>query len=73
MELKDRPRRLRGNAVLRKMVRETRVDKSALVYPMFVMEGENKAIPPNSTTPYEPMGTISIQVTTFHSLTPIGL
>ena len=42
MELKDRPRRLRGNAVLRKMVRETRVDKSALVYPMFVMEGENK-------------------------------
>lgn len=42
MELKNRPRRLRGNAVLRKMVRETRVDKSALVYPMFVMEGENK-------------------------------
>lgn len=36
-----RPRRLRSNAVLRKMVRETRVDKSSLVYPMFVVEGEN--------------------------------
>lgn len=42
MELINRPRRLRGNAVLRKMVRETRMDKSSLVYPMFVMEGENK-------------------------------
>lgn len=42
MELINRPRRLRGNTVLRKMVRETRMDKSSLVYPMFVMEGENK-------------------------------
>ncbi|NBH74079.1 porphobilinogen synthase [Clostridiaceae bacterium] len=37
----QRPRRLRGNAVLRKMVRETRVDKSSLVYPVFVREGEH--------------------------------
>lgn len=37
----QRPRRLRGNAILRKMVRETRVDKSSLVYPIFVREGEN--------------------------------
>ncbi len=36
-----RPRRLRGNAVLRKMVRETRMDKSSLVYPLFIVEGEN--------------------------------
>lgn len=35
----QRPRRLRGNAILRKMVRETRVDKSSLVYPVFVREG----------------------------------
>ena len=35
-----RPRRLRENAVIRKMVRETRLDKSSLVYPIFVMEGE---------------------------------
>ena len=42
MELVNRPRRLRSSAVLRKMVRETRMDKSSLVYPMFVMEGENK-------------------------------
>ena len=31
-----RPRRLRGNEILRKMVRETRVDKSSLIYPVFV-------------------------------------
>lgn len=41
MELITRPRRLRGNEVLRKMVRETRMDASSLVYPMFVIEGEN--------------------------------
>lgn len=34
-----RPRRLRNGAVLRKMVRETRMDKSSLIYPMFVREG----------------------------------
>ena len=42
MDLTIRPRRLRTSAKLRKMVRETRMDKSALVYPMFVMDGENK-------------------------------
>lgn len=36
----QRPRRLRGNVFLRKMVRETRMDKSSLIYPMFVREGE---------------------------------
>lgn len=41
MELINRPRRLRGNGMLRKMVRETRMDKSSLVYPMFVVEGSN--------------------------------
>ena len=35
-----RPRRLRQNEALRKMVRETRIDKSSLIYPMFVREGE---------------------------------
>ncbi len=34
-----RPRRLRQNPVLRKMVRETRMDASSLIYPMFVREG----------------------------------
>lgn len=47
MELSIRPRRLRANPILRKMVRETRMDKSSLVYPLFVTEGKNKkeAIP----------------------------
>lgn len=39
MELIKRPRRLRGWETLRKMVRETRMDKSSLIYPLFVMEG----------------------------------
>ncbi len=42
MELTIRPRRLRGSETLRKIVRETRVDKSALIYPLFVMDGENR-------------------------------
>ena len=41
MELIKRPRRLRSNTALRKMVRETRVDKSSLIYPIFIAEGEN--------------------------------
>lgn len=36
-----RPRRLRGSETLRRMVRETRMDKSSLIYPMFVREGLN--------------------------------
>ena len=40
MDMKIRPRRLRTKETLRKMVRETRVDKASLIYPMFVIEGE---------------------------------
>lgn len=36
-----RPRRLRVNDGMRRMVRETRMDKSSLIYPMFVKEGKN--------------------------------
>ncbi|MCD8022852.1 MAG: porphobilinogen synthase, partial [Lachnospiraceae bacterium] len=39
MDLNIRPRRLRSSVVLRKMVRETRVDASSLIYPIFVKEG----------------------------------
>ena len=42
MELFHRPRRLRNGEILRKMVRETRMDKSSLIYPTFVVEGENR-------------------------------
>ncbi len=41
MDLSNRPRRLRSSQHLRKMVRETRMDPSSLIYPMFVMEGSN--------------------------------
>lgn len=37
--MRIRPRRLRYGETLRKMVRETRVDPSSLIYPMFVKEG----------------------------------
>ncbi len=42
-----RPRRLRGSETIRKMVRETRVDKSSLIYPVFVKDGTGlrEAIP----------------------------
>lgn len=41
MDMLVRPRRLRGNQTVRKMVRETRIDKASLIYPMFVIDGEN--------------------------------
>lgn len=41
MEMTIRPRRLRKSETLRKMVRETRIDKSSLIYPLFVKEGTN--------------------------------
>ena len=40
MEMEIRPRRLRGSETMRKMVRETRMDKSSLIYPLFVKEGQ---------------------------------
>ncbi len=36
-----RPRRLRVSKITRDLVRETRLDMKALVYPIFVVEGEN--------------------------------
>ncbi|MBS6196264.1 MAG: porphobilinogen synthase [Clostridiales bacterium] len=42
MDMIKRPRRLRGGEYLRKMVRETRTDKSSLIYPLFVQEGEGR-------------------------------
>jgi len=35
-----RTRRLRGNGILRRMTRETRLSRDALVYPLFVREGK---------------------------------
>lgn len=37
----SRPRRLRRNAALRGMFRETRLSKNDFIYPLFVAEGEN--------------------------------
>lgn len=41
MELLKRPRRLRSSEAMRRMVRETRMDKSSLVYPIFAIDGKN--------------------------------
>lgn len=41
MDMTIRPRRLRGNDTIRRMARETRMDKSSLIYPMFVREGNS--------------------------------
>ena len=35
----QRPRRLRGNTILRDMVRETRTGPASLIYPIFIREG----------------------------------
>ena len=42
MQMIERPRRLRSTPALRKMVRETRVDTSSLIYPMFVTDGSGR-------------------------------
>ena len=41
MDLAIRPRRLRSSDTLRRMVRETRVSPDSLIYPLFLIEGEN--------------------------------
>ncbi|MFA6807789.1 MAG: porphobilinogen synthase, partial [Eubacteriales bacterium] len=41
MEILKRPRRLRTDSVMRELVRETRISKSALIYPLFIQEGKN--------------------------------
>ena len=41
MELTIRPRRLRTSDTLRRMVRETLVSPDSLIYPLFLVEGEN--------------------------------
>ncbi|MBQ9272145.1 MAG: porphobilinogen synthase [Mogibacterium sp.] len=42
MKLTKRPRRMRTSPELRKMMRETRMDPSSLIYPIFVMDGQGK-------------------------------
>lgn len=42
MDLVKRPRRLRTGDTLRKLVRETRISKTSLIYPTFIVEGQNQ-------------------------------
>ncbi len=39
-----RPRRLRQSATIRAMVEENQVNQSDLIFPMFLLEGQNKAV-----------------------------
>ncbi|WP_029688776.1 porphobilinogen synthase [Thermoanaerobacter sp. A7A] len=41
MDLVKRPRRLRMNSILREMIRETSLDVGDLIYPLFVVPGDN--------------------------------
>jgi porphobilinogen synthase len=41
MDLRNRPRRLRKNEAIRSMVRETRLHRTDLIYPLFVVPGSN--------------------------------
>ncbi|MBE0069421.1 porphobilinogen synthase [Thermoanaerobacterium thermosaccharolyticum] len=41
MKMLNRPRRLRGNEIIRSMIRETSISVDDLIYPMFVVPGEN--------------------------------
>jgi porphobilinogen synthase len=41
MDLVKRPRRLRINSILREMIRETSLNVSDLIYPLFVVPGDN--------------------------------
>ena len=40
-DLPFRPRRLRKNDSIRRLVRETQVSKDDLIYPLFVRDGKN--------------------------------
>ncbi len=44
LNLTQRPRRLRRNETIRRMVRENVLTVDDLIYPMFVMEGENQKV-----------------------------
>ncbi|HIK31768.1 MAG TPA: porphobilinogen synthase [Oscillatoriales cyanobacterium M59_W2019_021] len=44
LSLRHRPRRLRRSPAIRQMVRETQISTNDLIYPMFVMEGENQKV-----------------------------
>ncbi|WP_017659467.1 porphobilinogen synthase [Baaleninema simplex] len=44
LNLISRPRRLRRTPALRRMVQETNLTVNDLIYPMFVMEGENQKV-----------------------------
>ena len=37
----QRPRRLRTDQTIRDLIRETRISKKSLIYPVFVRDGEN--------------------------------
>jgi porphobilinogen synthase len=44
LPLVERPRRLRRNPSIRSLVQETHLSVDDLIYPMFVMEGENRQV-----------------------------
>lgn len=45
MDLTHRPRRLRRNPAIRRLVQENLLSVNDLIYPLFVMEGEGEPVP----------------------------
>lgn len=41
----QRPRRLRSNSTIRRLVRETQLSVDDLIYPLFIVEGKQKRVP----------------------------
>jgi porphobilinogen synthase len=45
MEITERPRRLRATPAIRALVRESQVNASSLILPMFIREGLTEPVP----------------------------
>ncbi len=67
-----RPRRLRKTVNLRKMVRETTVTVNDLIYPLFIIPGENK-IEPISSMPGQSRFTVDMLENELKELSALGI
>ena len=67
-----RPRRLRRNAIVRGLVRETRLSTDRLVFPVFIIEGQNLS-EPIAAMPGHSRLSIDRLVALCHEVLPLGV